>query len=112
MPSDQDVYLFREGTNANLHRILGCHFVEHGVSFAVWAPNAAAVSVIGDWNGWEPGASALWPRTDGSGIWEGVLQGVQHGQAYKYRITSNEAGRILEQADPVGFYCETPPATA
>ena len=112
MPSDQDVYLFREGTNANLHRMLGCHFVEHGVSFAVWAPNAAAVSVIGDWNGWEPGAGALWPRTDGSGIWEGVLQGVQHGQAYKYRITSNEGGRILEKADPVGFYCESPPATA
>jgi 1,4-alpha-glucan branching enzyme len=114
VPSEQDVYLFREGTLANLHRMLGCHFLDKGagVSFAVWAPNASAVSVIGEWNGWDPTANCLTSRTDGSGIWEGILQGVQHGHAYKYRITSREGGGILEKADPVGFFSELPPATA
>ena len=74
MPSDQDVYLFREGTLANVHRMLGCHLVEPGpgAAFAVWAPNASAVSVMGDWNGWNPDANQLSPRSDGSGIWEGT----------------------------------------
>jgi 1,4-alpha-glucan branching enzyme len=114
IPSEQDVYLFREGTHASVHRMLGCQLSRDGAggNFAVWAPNASAVSVIGDWNGWEPGADPLMPRADSSGIWEGVLPGVRHGQAYKYRIVSNEGGRILEKADPVGFYCESPPATA
>jgi 1,4-alpha-glucan branching enzyme len=114
VPSEQDVYLFREGTHASLHRMLGCQLSPDGAggSFAVWAPNASAVSVIGDWNGWQPGADELRARADGSGIWEGVLQGVRHGQAYKYRIVARDGGRILEKADPVGFYCESPPATA
>jgi 1,4-alpha-glucan branching enzyme len=112
--SEQDVYLFREGTHANLHHILGCHFrhEEGGARFAVWAPNAASVAVIGDWNGWQAQADPLHPRPDGSGIWEGFCHGVQHGQAYKYRIVSSVGNRILEKADPVGFLCEMPPATA
>ncbi len=114
MTSEQDVYLFREGTHANLHHILGCHFrhEEGGARFAVWAPNAASVAVIGDWNGWQAQADPLHPRPDGSGIWEGFCHGVQHGQAYKYRIVSSVGNRILEKADPVGFLCEMPPATA
>jgi 1,4-alpha-glucan branching enzyme len=112
--SEQDVYLFREGTHANLHHILGCHFrhEEGGARFGVWAPNAASVAVIGDWNGWQAQADPLHPRPDGSGIWEGFCHGVQHGQAYKYRIVSSVGNRILEKADPVGFLCEMPPATA
>jgi 1,4-alpha-glucan branching enzyme len=114
MESEQDVYLFREGTNANVDRMFGCHLLEHGAgaTFAVWAPNASAVSVIGEWNGWDPGADPLTQRRDGSGIWEGILPRVQHGNAYKYRIASRDGSRILEKADPVGFYCELPPATA
>jgi len=113
MPNDQDVYLFREGTHAHVDRLLGCHLLgsESGAQFAVWAPNAAAVSVIGDWNGWNSGANPLAPRTDGSGIWEGTVAAAQHGQAYKYRILARE-GYVLEKADPVGFCTELPPATA
>jgi 1,4-alpha-glucan branching enzyme len=114
VPSEQDVYLFREGTNANLHHVLGCHILDHGAGthFAVWAPNASAVTVIGEWNGWHPQANPLSVRNDGSGIWESTLHDVQRGQAYKYRITSRDGLGILEKADPVGFLCELPPATA
>src|ERR1039457_2018811 len=79
-PSDQDIYLFREGTIANVHRILGCHLAARGAgpAFAVWAPNASAVSVMGDWNGWNPDANSLSSRPDGSGIWEGAVDGVMH----------------------------------
>jgi 1,4-alpha-glucan branching enzyme len=112
--SDQDIYLFREGTNATLYDMLGCHVLEHGggVSFAVWAPNASAVSVIGDWNGWNHLSDRLVPRSDGSGIWEGTCAGVQHGQAYKYRIVAHDGIGVLEKADPLGYLCELPPATA
>ena len=113
MPNEQDVYLFREGTHAHVDRLLGCHFLgnESGAEFAVWAPNAASVSVIGDWNGWQAGANPLALRTDGSGIWEGTIAAAQHGQSYKYRIVARE-GYALEKADPVGFCSELPPATA
>ncbi len=114
MPSEQDVYLFREGTNATLYDMLGCHVLDHGAgaSFAVWAPNASSVSVIGDWNGWNHASSPLSPRSDGSGIWEGRVAGVQHGQAYKYRIVTHDGSGVLEKADPLGYFCELPPATA
>jgi 1,4-alpha-glucan branching enzyme len=82
-----------------------------GAHFAVWAPNAAAVSVIGDWNGWK-GGDALAARADGSGIWEGAAPGAQRGQAYKYRITSHLGGFTVEKADPYALCCEPPPATA
>src|SRR5580692_7199148 len=85
--TDQDIYLFREGTHSHLGSKLGCNLVPgSGAHFAVWAPNATAVSVVGDWNGWRAGEDVLAPRADGSGIWEGAAAGVQHGQAYKYRI--------------------------
>jgi len=112
--TDHDIYLFREGTHAQLHSKLGC-FVPGpgaGANFAVWAPNAAAVSVIGDWNGWRAGADVLIARADGSGIWEGHAPGARHGQAYKYRISSHVNGYVVEKCDPYGVYCELPPATA
>jgi 1,4-alpha-glucan branching enzyme len=77
----------------------------------VWAPNAAKVSVIGDWNGWGAHDDALAQRWDGSGIWEGEISGAERGQAYKYRITSRWNGFTAEKADPFGFYSEVPPAT-
>ncbi len=112
--SEQDVYLFREGTHANVHTFLGCHLSHEGGSarFAVWAPNAVAVSVLGDWLGWNAASHPLTPRPDGSGIWEGEAHDVHQGHAYKYRIAARDGGQVLEKADPVGFYSEHAPATA
>ena len=113
MLTDQDIYLFREGTHSHLGSKLGCSLVPGaGAHFAVWAPNAKAVSVIGDWNGWRGGEDVLAPRADGSGIWEGAAAGVQRGQAYKYRITSQVDDFVVEKADPYAVCCELPPATA
>jgi 1,4-alpha-glucan branching enzyme len=112
--TDQDIYLFREGTHGRLYTELGSHAAADGsgVHFAVWAPNASEVSVIGDWNGWNAQSNKLAPRSDHSGIWEGTVPGVQHGQAYKYRIISNVGGYRVEKADPFATFCEHPPATA
>ena len=114
MLTDQDIYLFREGTHGRLYTELGSHPTADGsgVHFAVWAPNASDVSVIGDWNGWNADSDKLAPRSDQSGIWEGTVPGVQHGQAYKYRITSHVGGYRVEKADPFATFCERPPATA
>ena len=113
MLTDQDIYLFREGSHGRLYERLGCHLDPGGAGarFAVWAPNARAVSVIGEWNGWSPGAGTLSVRWDGSGIWEGFVPGVRHGQPYKFRIESHHGGHVAEKADPFAFYAETPPAT-
>ncbi len=113
MLTDHDVYLFREGTHGRLFGGLGCqmHRDRDGAHFSVWAPNARAVSVIGEWNGWNPEADPLTARGDSSGIWEGRVRQVARGQAYKYRIVSQH-GHVSEKADPFAFYAETPPATA
>jgi 1,4-alpha-glucan branching enzyme len=112
--TDQDIYLFREGTHGRLYTELGSHAAADGTSvrFAVWAPNASDVAVIGDWNGWNPESHRLAPRGDQSGIWEGTVPGVRHGQPYKYRITSHVGGYQVEKADPFATFCELPPATA
>ena len=113
MITDQDTYLFREGSHGRLYRQLGCHLApDGGGHFAVWAPNARAVTVIGDWNDWNATADPLAPRTDGSGIWEGAVSRVKHGQSYKYHIESNVGGKTFEKADPFAIYAECPPATA
>jgi 1,4-alpha-glucan branching enzyme len=114
--TDHDIYLFREGTHSRLYHHLGCHPGSHegtpGARFAVWAPNARRVAVIGEWSGWQADAHALHPRQDSSGIWEGFVPDVQRGQAYKYRIESQQQGHVGEKADPFAFYAEQPPATA
>ncbi len=114
MLTDHDIYLFREGTHSQLHSKLGCFVPQRGggAHFAVWAPNAAAVSVIGDWNGWRAGEDALTARNDESGIWEGYAPAAQQGQAYKYRIRSRHHGYTADKCDPYGVFCELPPATA
>jgi 1,4-alpha-glucan branching enzyme len=112
--TEQDIYLFREGTHSQLSSKLGCQLLaaSAGARFAVWAPNAEAVSVIGDWNHWNGTENPLTPRSDGSGIWEGVAPAARHGQAYKYRITSKVGGYTVDKADPHALLCELPPATA
>jgi 1,4-alpha-glucan branching enzyme len=110
--TEQDIYLFREGTHASLYRKLGCQLRQDGgAHFAVWAPNARAVSVVGDWNGWRPDADVLRPRWDSSGIWEADIAGVRRGQAYKYAIT-NAQGHVEDRADPFAFHAEVAPHTA
>ena len=113
--SDADAHYLREGTHARLYQSLGCHLgpgADSGAHFAVWAPNAASVSVIGDWNGWQAGADVLQPRDDSTGVWEGHCPGAHHGAAYKYRIVSQQGGQVLEKADPLALYSEEAPATA
>jgi 1,4-alpha-glucan branching enzyme len=105
-----DVYLVGEGRHEELYAKLGAHVVEGGVAFAVWAPNAEEVSVVGDWNHWSPGSDPLRPVGD-SGIWEGVVADAREGQRYKYSIRSR-TGELLEKADPYAFATERPPATA
>jgi len=109
--TDDDIYLFREGSHGRLHEKLGCTLSLDGARFAVWAPNAAAVSVIGEFNDWRFDADHLTRRGDESGIWEGQLAAVRHGHAYKYRVTPH-SGIAVDKADPFGFYSERPPATA
>lgn len=110
--SAHDAYLFREGTHARLYQALGCHLrPTGGADVAVWAPNAASVSVMGDWNGWQGQADPLRPRSDDSGVWEGHVPGLAHGHAYKFRIVTRD-GRWLDKADPCAVYAESPPATA
>jgi 1,4-alpha-glucan branching enzyme len=85
--TDDDLHLWNEGTHYRLYQKLGSHPSETGTHFAVWAPSADSVSVIGDWNGWDSGANPLRPRGV-SGIWEGFIEGVTPTAAYKYRITN------------------------
>ena len=113
MLTEQDIHLFREGTHCRLYEQLGCHLLPggKGANFAVWAPNARSVCVIGEWNHWANGADALSPRQDGSGIWEGTVKGVRRGQTYKFRIESHQDGHVGEKADPYAACAELPPAT-
>ena len=109
--SEHDVYLFREGTHARLHGKFGCVLRDGGAHFALWAPNARAVAVIGEFNGWDPAAAPLAPRQDSSGIWEGFVAGVAAGDCYKYRLTG-PGGDSFDKADPFALYAQTPPDTA
>ncbi|HEY3803715.1 MAG TPA: 1,4-alpha-glucan branching protein GlgB [Kofleriaceae bacterium] len=105
-----DLFLFNQGTHYRLYDKLGAHVDPGGTSFAVWAPNARAVSVIGDWNYWRSDADPMKPR-ESSGIWEVTIPHVGHGTRYKYAITAPD-GRVLEKADPFATRAEHPPATA
>jgi 1,4-alpha-glucan branching enzyme len=109
--TEHDVYLFREGTHTKLHGKLGCRIDADGAHFAVWAPNAQAVSLIGDFNGWDAAAQPMNPRWDSSGIWECHVAGVRQGAAYKFRIRP-QSGGAFDKADPFAFYAQVPPETA
>ncbi|HKA44700.1 MAG TPA: 1,4-alpha-glucan branching protein GlgB [Burkholderiales bacterium] len=114
--SDYDAYLFKQGSHTRLHERLGAHLTRagdsRGAQFSVWAPNAAAVSVIGDFNDWHAEANFLRPREDASGIWEGYIAGAAEGDCYKYRIVSRHGGYQVDKSDPYAFCCEAPPRTA
>jgi len=110
-----DLYYFNEGTHSRLYEKLGAHPLRlgetQGTYFAVWAPNAAYVYVMGDFNGWQKDRHPLQPRGQ-SGIWEGFLAGVEMGSTYKYHIISKYGGYRVEKADPYGFCHEVSPRTA
>lgn len=113
--SDYDVHLFKEGKHFHLYKKLGSHLMEHqgkkGTYFALWAPNAKEVSVIGDFNYWNRDQLYMNSRQDGSGIWEVFLPDVHQGAIYKYFIRSHN-GYEVEKGDPYALYWETPPYTA
>jgi 1,4-alpha-glucan branching enzyme len=108
------VFFFNEGTHFRLYDKLGAHLVQdggvRGTYFAVWAPNAEYVSVIGEFNGWDHTRHQL-SQHGHSGIWERFLPGVEHGTVYKYHIRSRYNGYAVDKADPFAFYCERPPKT-
>ncbi|MES2239042.1 MAG: 1,4-alpha-glucan branching protein GlgB [Bacteroidota bacterium] len=114
--TDFDINLFKAGKHFRLYEKLGAHLMElngvQGVYFAVWAPTAHSVSVVGDFNYWTQGEHELYVRWDSSGIWEGFIPNIEKGATYKYNILSNNDGLVLEKADPFAFYCEKPPHTA
>jgi len=111
-----DIYLFKQGTLFRLYDKLGSHIMNiegtEGVYFALWAPNAKAVSVIGDFNRWNPDSHGLSPRDDESGIWEGFIPKIKKGDIYKYHIVSRYGKYRVEKGDPFAFYWEAPPRTA
>jgi 1,4-alpha-glucan branching enzyme len=111
-----DFHLLAEGTHGNLYDKLGAHVVEaragepSGTRFAVWAPNAETVHLIGDWTGWRPGPAL--ELIEGTGVWQGFVRGLGPGHRYKYRIRSRFGGYTVDKADPFAFAAERPPATA
>jgi 1,4-alpha-glucan branching enzyme len=113
--TEQDLYLFNQGRHYRAYQKLGSHLTsvgeKSGASFSVWAPNAREVSVIGSFNGWNPGSNPLQLRGS-SGIWEGFMPGVSNGSVYKFHIVSQHNGFVVDKADPFGFLHEQPPRTA
>lgn len=112
--SDFDRYLLAEGTFHRAYERLGAHFIERdgerGVQFAVWAPNAKLVSVIGDFNDWNTSANLTEPTS--AGVWETFIPRVCQGAAYKYHIESTYRGYRVDKADPFCFAAEIRPHTA
>ena len=113
--TDFDINLFRSGKYFRAYEKLGSHIIElegeWGTYFAVWAPNARSVSVVGNFNGWNTNEHPLNPRWDSSGIWEGFIPGIGRGELYKYHIHAQD-GRHLEKGDPYALFWEIPPNTA
>jgi 1,4-alpha-glucan branching enzyme len=113
--TDDDIYLFNEGSHFRLYEKLGAHPMtiggEEGTYFAVWAPEVKQVSVMGDFNGWKKTSDPLRPRGN-SGIWEGFIPGVNKGANYKYYMVSQHNGYRVDKTDPFSFYYEVSPKTA
>lgn len=114
--TDFDTNLFKSGKHFRLYEKLGSKPIEvdgkKGTQFSVWAPNAEKVQVIGDFNYWGGEGYELYPRWDGSGIWDGFVEGIEKGTVYKYKIFSNSYGQVLEKGDPFAIHWEVPPKTA
>jgi 1,4-alpha-glucan branching enzyme len=111
----EDLHLFNEGTHYRIYDKLGAHGImangEPGAAFAVWAPNAREVSVIGSFNGWDRRSHPLHARGS-SGIWEIFVPRVEKGALYKFHIRSHHHGHVADKADPFGLFHEKPPRTA
>ncbi len=114
--TDYDIYLFKQGNHFRLFEKLGAHpMTVEGVSgtyFAVWAPNAKKVSVVGDFNYWNTQTHPLFARWDSSGIFEGFIPGIGVGALYKFNIESNVNGYKANRGDPFAVYWEEPPKTS
>jgi 1,4-alpha-glucan branching enzyme len=108
--TDHDIYLFKEGSHSRLYEKLGSHLMivdgVAGILFAVWAPNAEQVSVMGDFNDWNNASHRLAARWDGSGIWEGFVPGLKNGSLYKYHVVSRTGGYRVDKGDPYAFAWE------
>lgn len=113
--TDEDLFLFNEGTHARLYQKLGAHRTKiadrEGTYFAVWAPNADGVVVTGSFNGWDKQSHPICRRGN-SGIWEGFIPGIDKGTLYKYFIQSGLASYRVDKADPFSIFNEIPPKTA
>jgi 1,4-alpha-glucan branching enzyme len=113
--SPEDFYLFNEGSHYRIYEKMGAHLTEangvKGAVFSVWAPNSRKVSVVGDFNHWNPSSHQLQPRGS-SGIWEGFIPGITQGALYKFHINSTQNGYQIDKADPVALFAEKPPRTA
>ena len=107
-----DAHLMREGTHPRLHDKLGAHPAARGTYFAVWAPSALAVSVIGEFNQWTPGADPLRELPGTGGVWTGVVPAATRGALYKYHVRSRLRGYEVAKADPFAIRAECPPGTA
>ncbi|MDH4220364.1 MAG: 1,4-alpha-glucan branching protein GlgB [Candidatus Aminicenantes bacterium] len=114
--SEYDTHLFKEGNFFRLYEKLGAHLMtlegEKGTHFALWAPNAKNVSVVGDFNGWKTDSHPLAIRWDASGIWEGFIPGVTKGSLYKFHIFSKYRKHKVDKGDPLGFCWEISPRTS
>ena len=109
-----DMHLFNEGTHYRAYRVFGSHLLTHeghaGTHFAVWAPNAGSVSVMGDFNGWSRDTHPLRP-TGSTGVWEGFVPGLGRGTVYKYAVRSRNGAYLVDKADPYAIHAEVPPNT-
>ncbi|MBI4697666.1 MAG: 1,4-alpha-glucan branching protein GlgB [Nitrospirae bacterium] len=114
--TEHDTYLYKEGNHFRLFDKLGSRLMSingvEGAYFAVWAPNADKVSVIGDFNGWDRNSHYLGSRWDSSGVWEGFIPGIKKGEVYKYHIVSKHNDYSVDKGDPYALYSEVPPRTA
>ncbi len=115
VPAKEDVQSFLEGRNYRAYKLLGAHSDmvdgEAGVRFAVWAPNAKAVQVIGDFNDWSKDGQAIHLKPE-SGLWHGFIANVKAGTRYKFHVVSTHNDYVADKADPFAFYTEVPPRTA
>jgi len=114
--SDFDLYLFGQGKHYRIYEKMGAHPINingvEGVHFAVWAPNARTVSVIGDFNGWNRSANPMHLRHNDLGVWECFIPGLRVGTLYKYAILSRFNHYAVDKTDPYGFAFELRPNTA